>query len=106
MDEDKISPELFQHLVELAALELDPEEGEYIRRQLNNQLLAIDELVQIPLDESTPLAAHGVPYPPEVSAALRPDEHQPFANSAAILAQAPQTEDGHFVTPDIPHEDI
>ena len=66
---DEISREIFEHLVELAALELDPKETEYLRGQLNNQLKAIHELEAIPLDAETPIASHGVPYPPEVSPA-------------------------------------
>ena len=49
---DPITPEIFAHLVDLAALELSPEEAEYLRRQLNNQLKAIHELEAIPLDEA------------------------------------------------------
>ncbi|MBI3160851.1 MAG: aspartyl/glutamyl-tRNA amidotransferase subunit C [Chloroflexi bacterium] len=106
MPDDKITPELFEHLVELAALELGPEEGEYIRAQLNNQLKAIEELVRIPLDESTPPAAHGVAYTAATSAPPRPDVHNPFPNPEAILKGAPKTEDGHFVVPDILYEDL
>ncbi|TAK13249.1 MAG: aspartyl/glutamyl-tRNA amidotransferase subunit C [Anaerolineae bacterium] len=106
MADEKITPELFAHLVELAALELGPEEGEYIRKQLNNQLKAIEELVQVPLDPTTLPASHGVPYTPAISAELREDLHNPFPHPEAILKGAPKTEDGHFVVPDIPHEDL
>jgi len=34
-----ISPAIFDHLVELAALELAPDEAEYLRRELNNHRL-------------------------------------------------------------------
>jgi aspartyl-tRNA(Asn)/glutamyl-tRNA(Gln) amidotransferase subunit C len=100
---DPITPEIFQHLVELAALELDPGEAEYIRRQLNNQIKAINELEAIPLDADTRLTSHGVPYPPEISPALRDDEWLPSPTADAILKQAPQTEDRYIVVPDIPH---
>ena len=103
---EKITKEIFAHMVELAALELDEEEAEYIRRELNSQLTAIEELVAIPIDEDTELAAHGVPYPPEVSADLRPDEHRPHPAPEEILKGAPDTEDGYFIVPDIPHEDL
>ena len=36
---EEITRELFDKLVDLAALELDEEEAEYIRRQLNDQLV-------------------------------------------------------------------
>ncbi len=100
---DLITPEIFAYLVDLAALELDPAEAEYIRRQLNNQLNAIQELEAIPLDASTGLTSHGVPYTPEISPGLRSDEWIPSPAVEAILAQAPKTEDRYIVVPDIPH---
>ncbi len=100
---DPINPELFAHLVELAALELEPAEAEYIRSQLNNQLKAIQELEAIPLDDSTNLTSHGVPYTTQISPALRQDEWLPCPAADAILEQAPQTEDRYIVVPDIPH---
>jgi aspartyl/glutamyl-tRNA(Asn/Gln) amidotransferase C subunit len=100
---DPITPEIFNHLVELAALELDSTEAEYIRRQLNNQLKAINELEAIPLDAETHLTSHGVPYTLEISPALRPDEWIPGQNADAILQQAPETEGRYIVVPDIPH---
>ena len=44
---DEIDGELFDHLANLAALELPTEESEYLRQQLNNQLKAIQELAAI-----------------------------------------------------------
>lgn len=99
---DTITPETFAHLVDLAALELSPEEGEYIRQQLNNQLKAIHELEAIPLDESLPLTSHGVPYTPAVSQAPREDVWQAHPNPEEILAQAPQIDDGYIIVPEIP----
>jgi aspartyl/glutamyl-tRNA(Asn/Gln) amidotransferase C subunit len=103
---EEITREIFDKLVELAALEMDEEESEYIRQQLNNQLTAITELAAVPLPEDTPLAAHGVPYTPEVSPPEREDRHNPYKKPAEILEIAPEAEDGYIVTPDIPHEDL
>jgi aspartyl/glutamyl-tRNA(Asn/Gln) amidotransferase C subunit len=103
---DPITPQLFSHLVGLAALDLAPEEGEYIRRQLNNQLKAIHELEAIPLDPDTPIASHGVPYTPGISPAIRPDVWEPYPNPDGILTQAPQTEDRYIVVPEIPHTEL
>jgi aspartyl-tRNA(Asn)/glutamyl-tRNA(Gln) amidotransferase subunit C len=100
---DAITPELFTHLVDLAALELNPQEAEYIRGQLNNQLKAIHELEAIPLDESLPLTSHGVPYTAATSQAPREDTWQPSPNPQEILAQAPDLAEGYIVVPDIPH---
>lgn len=74
---DPIDPETFAHLVDLASLELNAVEAEYIRRQLNNQLNAIHELEAIPLETNPTLTSHGVPYTPEISPALRMDEWIP-----------------------------
>jgi aspartyl-tRNA(Asn)/glutamyl-tRNA(Gln) amidotransferase subunit C len=103
---DEIDIHTFEHLVELAALELDGAQSEYLRRQLNNQLKAIHELEAIPLGDSVPPASHGVPYPLEISPAPRPDEWQRFPNPAEILAQAPEFEDGYIIVPEIPHTDL
>ena len=103
---DEISPETFEHLVELGALELDAAQSEYLRHQLNNQLKAIHELEAIPLDASVPPALHGVPYPLEISAAPRADEWQPFPSPEEILAQAPEFEGGYIIVPEIPHTDL
>ena len=103
---DEITPELFEHLVELAALELTGEEGEYLRKQLNNQLKAIHELEAIPLDPSTPIASHGVPYGAYTSPAIREDVLASYPDPARLLTGAPETEDNYIVVPDIPHQDL
>jgi aspartyl-tRNA(Asn)/glutamyl-tRNA(Gln) amidotransferase subunit C len=103
---DAITPELFNHLVQLAALELSPDEGEYLRRQLNNQLKAIDELTAIPLDPATPIATHGVPYTPASTPALRADEWRPHPHPEDILAQSPETDEGYIIVPDIAHTEL
>jgi aspartyl-tRNA(Asn)/glutamyl-tRNA(Gln) amidotransferase subunit C len=103
---EEISPQIFEHLVQLAALELGAEEAEYLRRQLNNQLGAIHELEAIPLDPDLAITSHGIPYTPQISPAPRADEWRPFAHPEDILSQAPQFEDGYIVVPDIPHEEL
>ena len=103
---DEISPELFNHLVELAALELDAEEAEYLRRQLNNQLKAIHELETIPLDASTPVTLHGVTFTANSAPAIRADELDSYPDPGRLIAGAPETQDGYIVVPDIPHQDL
>lgn len=103
---DKIDKETFDHMVELASLELDKEEAEYLRGELNSQLKAIHELEAIPVEDDVQAAAHGIAYPVEISAQIREDKHIPFPDSAALLDQAPEVEDGYIVVPDIPHEDL
>jgi aspartyl-tRNA(Asn)/glutamyl-tRNA(Gln) amidotransferase subunit C len=103
---DEITPDVFNHLVELAALELDAAQGEYLRAELNHQLKAIHELEAIPLDVSIPPAQHGTPYPEAVSPAPRPDEWQVCPNPEEILAQAPEVENGYIIVPEIPHTQL
>lgn len=103
---EPIPPDLFAHLVELAALALDPQEADYLRGQLNRQLAAIRELEAIPLDEGVEITSHGVPYTPAISPPPRRDEQQPSPQADAILAQAPETEGRYIVVPDIPHTDL
>lgn len=103
---DRISPELFYHLVKLAALELDAEEAEYLRVELNKQLGVIDELAAIPLDDETPFTSHGVPYADSIRPNLRGDEWVACDNSEEILSQAPEIDENFIVVPDIPHEKL
>lgn len=101
-----IDQETFAHLVELAALQLDAAEAEYLRQQLNNQLNAIRELEAIPLEEDIPITSHGVPYTAATSPAPRRDTWRPYPAPQDILDQAPQVEDGYIVVPDIPHTNL
>lgn len=100
---EKISPEVFAHLVDLASLDLSEQEAVYLRRELNQQLKSIDELIAIPLDNSLPRTTHGVKIPDDTRAPLRKDEWIPFDDIQAILDQAPETDEGTIVVPDIPH---
>jgi aspartyl/glutamyl-tRNA(Asn/Gln) amidotransferase C subunit len=103
---ESITPELFHHLVELAALELTPQEAEYLRQQLNFQLKSIHELASIPLDPATSFALHGVQYTREICPPLRADIWQPSPHVDDILNQAPETEERYIVVPDIPHQEL
>lgn len=103
---EEITVETFNHLVQLAALELSEKESEYLRAQLNNQLKAIQELVAIPLDPKTPIASHGVPYTPAITPALRGDGWAPYPAPEDILAQAPETDEGYIIVPEIPHTEL
>ena len=103
---EEITPQLFNHLVNLAALDLTSEESDYLRRELNNQLKAIHELEAIPLDPDTPITSHGVPYTPEITPPIRSDEWAPFNHPEEIISQAPEVEDGYIVVPEIPHTEL
>ena len=101
--DDQISIEVFNRLVELAALELNEEQAGYLHKQLNNQLRAIHELASIPIDNSLEANLHGVPYIAEARPALREDKAKNCEDTASILSQVPQYQDGLIIVPDIPH---
>ncbi len=103
---DPISPEIFDHLVDLAALELDAEESDYLRAELNKQLKAIDELAAIPLDENLPATSHGVPYTAQIRPQLRSDKWIACDNPEDILSQVPHLAENYILVPDIPHESL
>jgi aspartyl-tRNA(Asn)/glutamyl-tRNA(Gln) amidotransferase subunit C len=103
---EEITVELFEHLVELAALSFDPTEVEYLRRELNNQLKALRFLVEVPMSTDMPLEVHGVPYTPQTSPPLREDLWEPCENPDEIMAQAPQVEEGYIIVPDIPRTEM
>jgi aspartyl-tRNA(Asn)/glutamyl-tRNA(Gln) amidotransferase subunit C len=100
---EEITPDIFDHLVQLAALDLESGQADYLLKELNSQLAAIRELEAIKIDENIPAAAYGVPFPPEHKPVLREDEWEISPEAEAITAQAPQFEDGYIIVPDIPH---
>ena len=98
MTPERITPELFDKLVELAQFALNPSEKEYLRQELNHQLAAVKELSEIPLDSDIAATTHGI----EVEgAAPRQDVWNAFADPQAIVALAPESEDGLVVVPDV-----
>lgn len=103
---EEISPEIFAHLVDLAALELTTDEADYLRRQMNNQLKAIKELESIPLDSAIVVAAHGIAYSPEIAAKNRKDEWRAYSDPDMLLKQAPEIEEEYIIVPEIPHKDL
>ena len=103
---EPISPEIFDNLVGLAALELDAEEADYLRAELNKQLKAIDELAAIPLDDKLPITSHGVPYTAEIRPQLRKDDWVECENPEDIIGQVPQVAENYILVPDIPHEEV
>jgi aspartyl-tRNA(Asn)/glutamyl-tRNA(Gln) amidotransferase subunit C len=102
--ERNITKEIFDHIVELAALELDAEEARYLRSELNDQLRAIRELEAIQVDNNVLITSHGVPYTDAISLPLREDEVEECKEADDILDQAPEVEERYIVVPDIPHE--
>jgi len=100
---EEITPELFEHLVDLAAFAFDPQEAEYLRNQLNQQLKAIHHLAAVDVPSDIPPASHGVTFTPQSSPNLRQDTWVPCENPEEILNLAPEVKDGYIIVPDIPH---
>lgn len=103
---ETITEDLFDHLVGLAALELTADEAAYLRAELNNQLTAIQELEAIPLSADTTITSHGITYSPQNSMPIRLDEWHAYEHPESIIDQAPMSEDGYIIVPDIPHEEL
>ncbi len=103
---DEITRELFDHLVALAELELNDEEAEYIRRELNEQLTSIHELEAIEVDNNVPITSHGVPYTQSIRPPLRQDKPDKFARVDEIIEQAPEVDQRFIVVPEIPHTEL
>ena len=103
---DKISLEDFKRLAELASLELPEDEAEYLRRELNNQMISVEVLDSIPIDAETGTAAHGLPYSEYNSPVPREDVAKSNPDREDILKGAPELEDGYIVVPDISHEEL
>lgn len=102
----KITQQVFDNLVRLAALELEPEEAQYLLGELNGQLNAIRDLELIELDDELEITSHGVPYPDPNRPALREDRALPSDLADAIISQAPELEERYIVVPDIPRTEL
>lgn len=98
MTKKRISPELFDKLVGLAALELTSEERDYLFEEMNHQLTSVEALSLIPLPEEIQPSLHGIETK---GAGPRADDWQPFSNPAEIIALAPESEDGMVAVPDV-----
>jgi aspartyl/glutamyl-tRNA(Asn/Gln) amidotransferase C subunit len=102
----EFTPEIFDHLVELAELELSEDEAEYLRRELNTQLSAVRELEAIQLTPDIAITTHGVPYTEETRPPLREDVIEPCEEANEILEGAAQVFERYIVVPDIPTEEL
>ncbi len=99
-----ITKEIFDHLVELAAFELDEQEASYLLSELNDQLRSVGELEAIEIEGDVSITSHGVPYTDAISLPLREDVVEECEEADDILDQAPEVEERYIVVPDIPHE--
>jgi len=94
-----ISVEEVKHIAALARLELDEAEVARYCQQLSAILEAMAKLRRL---EAGDLPAGDLSAP---GSALRPDESRPGLDREALLANAPETEDGQFKIPPVFEED-
>ncbi len=106
MMKETITKEMFEDFCQVAELELTEEEAQSIRAKMNEQMKVIKELEAIPLDESLEPVIRGNPYPLEIQSSMRDDVWTPFDDPEAIIAQAPKSEEGYIVSPDVPHQKL
>ena len=104
--QEMIDKEIFNELVRTGRIGMDPEEAESLRFEMNRQMDVIRQLEAIPLDKEVQPVIHGNPYPKAIRCELREDIVKPFANSNAIIDEAPLSRDGYIISPDVAHQKI
>ena len=104
--DEVVGEALFAELVQTAAIDLQPDEAEALRKELSLKMEVIRQLEIIPLSDSISPVIHGNPYPPAIRCGLREDKWIPFDAPDAIVRQAPLSQDGFIVSPDVPHQRI
>jgi Asp-tRNA(Asn)/Glu-tRNA(Gln) amidotransferase C subunit len=97
MQLEKISPEVFEKIVDMAAFALEAKEKAYLLEELNHQLQSVQELLDIPLEESSSSSLINIP---RVGDMPRRDEWQAFDVPRGIIERAPQHEDGMILVPE------
>jgi len=90
----RITPELLQHLENLARIELSDAEREAMRADLEKILAYFEKLGELDLEGLEELAR-----PVEAGAGLREDAPEPGLSHEEALSIAPEREDGYFKVP-------
>ncbi|MBF0622447.1 MAG: Asp-tRNA(Asn)/Glu-tRNA(Gln) amidotransferase subunit GatC [Magnetococcales bacterium] len=91
-----IESEVVKHVATLARLNITSEELTTYTEQLSNILGIMDQLDQVPTDGVEPMS-HAV----DVQIPERDDVVTNTNNQSAMLANAPDSEEGHFRVPKI-----
>ena len=86
-----LTHEEVQHVAQLAALRLSPDELEKMRAQLSNILDYIDMLKEVDVSDVPPTA-----QVTELLNVMRADEVRPSLPREDVLANAPDQQDGMF----------
>lgn len=103
---EEIDIQLFERLVSLAAMELTAEEAVYLRGQMNQQLNVIQELDQIPADDTLEISTHGVEYTQANSMSPREDALDPLKPKLNLEKFAPDVKENFIIVPEIPHQKL
>ncbi len=85
-----------QHVVNLARIDLSPEEEARIQPQMQEILKYVDKLNELDVEGIEPMA-HAVP----LTNVIREDEVRPSLSIGDALRNAPQQANGLFVVPKI-----
>ena len=93
----EITREEVAHLARLSRLALDDEELDHLAGQLDVILGAVAKIREVSDAADVPPTTHAVP----LENVARPDEVRPSLPREAVLAGAPEAEDGRFRVPRI-----
>jgi aspartyl-tRNA(Asn)/glutamyl-tRNA(Gln) amidotransferase subunit C len=96
MSKKKIEPAEIEAVARLARLGLSAEEKEKFGRQLNDVLLYMEKLDELPLEGVEPLS-HVLP----LKNVFRDDTPRPGLDQEQALANAPEKRDGFFKVPPV-----
>jgi aspartyl-tRNA(Asn)/glutamyl-tRNA(Gln) amidotransferase subunit C len=92
-----ITREQVAHLARLSRLALDDDELDHLAQQLDVILDAVAKIAEVSDVEGVPPTTHAVP----LENVSRPDVVRPSLSREAVLAGAPEAEDGRFRVPRI-----
>jgi aspartyl-tRNA(Asn)/glutamyl-tRNA(Gln) amidotransferase subunit C len=97
----KVTVEDVERVAELAHLELAPEETPRMVQDLNAILDYVAELNELDTDGVTPLAQVSELEGAGGAGSLRQDVHLPSLQRAAVMPQAPETDNAFFKVPKV-----
>ena len=97
----KLTVEDVERVAELANLELTPGETESMLHDLNAILEHVAQLNELDTRGVEPLAQVNELKGAGGASVLRPDERQPSLDRAAVMAEAPETDQAFFKVPKV-----
>lgn len=97
----KVTVEDVERVAELANLELTPDESGHMLQDLNAILEYVTQLNELNTAGVAPLAQIGELKGAGGVSVLRPDVKEPSLDRAAVMAQAPETDQVFFKVPKV-----